>query len=158
MAIIKRFPPGSGGPAVGLARVRRPVRPGNRRWNRHVGRLERVHEAELRIPWEVARDASHELHVTVDAVLQRFREHARTVARSWPGQIDPAVVVQAVTAADFQSAAQLMRERGVVAPSVVIERILLAAPGPAASGLRSRETVRRALGASPARPARSKAA
>lgn len=121
----------------------RRVRPGLAAWGRHLRLLERVHEIEMRIPEEAALKVARELGVTVRSVLGRFGEHCRTIVRAWDGEVEPTILAEALDTSDFQAAAGLLRTRGVVAPSVVIERLLRAAPGPAASRIRAREAARR---------------
>jgi hypothetical protein len=105
--------------------------------------LEQVHEAEMSIPTDAARDVATRLGVTVESVLGRFGEHARTIVRGWNGEVEPDVLAAAVTARDFRAAAAILRDSGVDAPSLAIERLLRAAPGPAAARLRVRESARR---------------
>lgn len=121
-----------------------PGRPDTVAWRHQMRRLEQVHEAEMRIPDEVALHAAQELSVTVRSVRGRFGEHARAVAQAWTGSVDPALLSEAIARPDFLAVTRCLREHGVTAPSVVLERLLRAAPGPAAGRLRVREAVRRA--------------
>lgn len=113
------------------------------RWTLHLNRLERAHEAELLLPPRLVDDSARTLGVTVATVLGRHAEHGRRVARRWVGEISPADLDSVLDAADFLEAATILRTRGVVAPSAVIERALKAAPGPKAAALRRREAGRR---------------
>jgi len=105
--------------------------------------LERVHEVELMVPDELAGAVASRLGVTIGAVVGRFHEHRRSIARGWEGEIGGAALDEALRAPDFRAAAAVLRGIGLDAPSAVIERVLLAAPGPAAARLRVRETARR---------------
>ncbi len=106
-------------------------------------RLEQIHEMELRLPPEAIEEAARRLGVTQRSVSGRFGEHARRVERTWDGVINPALLPAATTMPDFKGAAESLRTAGFDGPSIVIERLLLAAPGPAARTLRAREAVRR---------------
>ena len=126
------------------------TRPGALSWECEMHRLESIHELELRLPPDAVDAAASRLGVTARSVRGRFGEHARRVARAWDGGFRSAAVASAASSPDFLAASAVLRAHGFDGPSVVIERLLLDAPGPAARALRAREAARRlALTSSP---------
>lgn len=121
----------------------RRTRPGALSWEREMHHLEWIHERELRLPSEAVEAAASRLGVTARSVSGRFGEHARHVGRAWDGALDAAAVTATATMPGFREAAESLRATGFDGPSIVIERLLMAAPGPAARALRAREANRR---------------
>lgn len=119
------------------------TRPGALSWELEMHRLERIHDRELRLPPDAVDGAASRLGVTARSVSGRFGEHARRVERAWGGAVDAAAIAEAATMPDFRQAAGSLRAAGFDGPSIVIERLLMAAPGPAARALRAREANRR---------------